>query len=60
MLQMVNSMATMRGKIKEVMCPIIQFGIEFIHPAVTANDINENLDLYSLIHPNRFHCLVCV
>jgi hypothetical protein len=55
---MVNSLATLCGKIKEVLRPVMQYGCEFLKPATTPKAINHNLDIYAAIHPNRFHCLV--
>jgi hypothetical protein len=57
-MQMVNSLATLRGKVKELLRPIMQFGYRFLKPATTAKSINHNLNIYSQIHPNRFHCAV--
>lgn len=58
---MIRSLATSRGKCKELVRPIIRHKYEFIHPAVTQEEVNANIKRYKEIHPNAFPCEVsCV
>ncbi|KAG8679624.1 hypothetical protein FRC08_016858 [Ceratobasidium sp. 394] len=54
---MVNSLATARGKVKDLLRPFTQYTFGFEKPALNAEAINRNLAIFREIHPNRFHCL---
>ncbi|KAG8707607.1 hypothetical protein FRC08_000392 [Ceratobasidium sp. 394] len=54
---MVNSLATARGRVKDVLRPFTQYTFGFKKPALTTEAINRNLAIFREIHPNRFHCL---
>ncbi|KAG8733362.1 hypothetical protein FRC10_000287 [Ceratobasidium sp. 414] len=53
---MVNYIATLRGKLKERVRPIIGPSRGFNQCVATQQDIQDNLDLFHELHPNSFHC----
>ncbi|KAG8726439.1 hypothetical protein FRC10_007121, partial [Ceratobasidium sp. 414] len=53
---MVNYLATLHGKIKERVRPIVGPSRGFNHCVATQQDIQDNLDLFHELHPNSFHC----
>ncbi|KAF8594470.1 hypothetical protein BDV93DRAFT_515750 [Ceratobasidium sp. AG-I] len=53
---MVNYLATLRGKVKERLRPIVAEVHGFNHRIASQEDIQDNLDQYNLVHPNTFHC----
>lgn len=53
---MVNSIATMRGKVKERIRPFAATAAGFEQRPANQEVIQENLRRYHLIHPNSFHC----
>ncbi|KAG9084998.1 hypothetical protein FRC06_003774, partial [Ceratobasidium sp. 370] len=53
---MVNYLATLRGKMKERVRPIVGPLRGFNHCVATQQDIQDNLDLFHELHPNSFHC----
>ncbi|KAF8598167.1 hypothetical protein BDV93DRAFT_512697 [Ceratobasidium sp. AG-I] len=53
---MVNYLATLRGKVKERLRPIVAEVHGFNHRITSQADIQDNLDRYNLVHPNTFHC----
>ncbi|KAG8685288.1 hypothetical protein FRC08_013209 [Ceratobasidium sp. 394] len=53
---MVNYIATLRGKLKERVRPIVGPSQGFNHCIATQQDIQNNLDLFHELHPNSFHC----
>ncbi|KAF8600370.1 hypothetical protein BDV93DRAFT_510967 [Ceratobasidium sp. AG-I] len=53
---MVNYLATLRCKVKERLRPIVAEVHGFTHRIANQQDIQDNLDRYSLVHPNTFHC----
>ncbi|KAF8601918.1 hypothetical protein BDV93DRAFT_509755 [Ceratobasidium sp. AG-I] len=53
---MVNYLATLRGKVKERLRPIVAEVHGFNHRIASQADIQDNLDRYNLAHPNTFHC----
>lgn len=57
-LQMVNSIATMRGKVKERLRPFVAAAAGFQQRPANEEVIQENLRRYHLIYPNSFHCEV--
>jgi hypothetical protein len=56
---MVNYIATLRGKVKERVRPIIAHSHAFEHRASNQQVIQDNLDIFHEIYPNSFHCTVC-
>ncbi|KAF8593458.1 hypothetical protein BDV93DRAFT_516549 [Ceratobasidium sp. AG-I] len=52
---MVNSMATMRGKIKEIIRPLVEFKYHFTKPATTDSAVNENLRVFQQYAPVYGH-----
>ncbi|KAG9099405.1 hypothetical protein FRC07_010524 [Ceratobasidium sp. 392] len=55
---MVNYLATLRGKVKERLRPIVAEVHGFNHRIAGQQDIQDNLDRYNLVYPNTFHCKV--
>ncbi|QRV92933.1 hypothetical protein RhiJN_20951 [Ceratobasidium sp. AG-Ba] len=53
---MVNYIATLRGKIKDRVRPVIEQYFGFDPHVVTQEDIQRNLDIFHEIYPNSFHC----
>ncbi|KAF8598913.1 hypothetical protein BDV93DRAFT_512069 [Ceratobasidium sp. AG-I] len=53
---MVNNLATLRGRVKDRMRPVIQEGYGFRPFAVSQEDIQYNRELYARLTPNNFHC----
>ncbi|KAG8716828.1 hypothetical protein FRC08_008739 [Ceratobasidium sp. 394] len=53
---MVNYLATLRGKVKERLQPIIAFHHGLNHRVTNQQEIQNNLDAYHLAWPNTFHC----
>ncbi|KAG9079828.1 hypothetical protein FRC06_007423, partial [Ceratobasidium sp. 370] len=53
---MVNYIATLRGKIKERVRPVLSHVEGFDHCVATQEDIQTNLDLFHELYPNSFHC----
>ncbi|KAG8721716.1 hypothetical protein FRC08_010852 [Ceratobasidium sp. 394] len=53
---MVNYLATLRGKVKERIRPIVSSSRGFNHCVATQQDIQDNLDLFHEVYPNSFHC----
>ncbi|KAF8595489.1 hypothetical protein BDV93DRAFT_564336 [Ceratobasidium sp. AG-I] len=53
---MVNYLATLRGKVKERLRPIVAEVHGFKHRIAGEQDIQDNLDQYNLVYPNTFHC----
>ncbi|KAG9094155.1 hypothetical protein FRC06_011110 [Ceratobasidium sp. 370] len=54
--KMVNYLATLRGKLKERVRPIVGPSRGFNQCVATQQDIQDNLDLFHELHPNSFHC----
>ncbi|KAG9084474.1 hypothetical protein FRC06_004070 [Ceratobasidium sp. 370] len=53
---MVNNVATLRGKVKDHMRPLVAH-IHPFEPCVrTQQDIQDNLDIFHQVYPNSFHC----
>ena len=57
---MVNNLASLRGRVKEYLRPVIVTGYGFRRFAVSQEDIQFNRDLYAVPYPNNFHCTVRV
>lgn len=55
---MVNSIATLRGKVKERMRPFTAHAAGFEQRQTNQEVIQENLNRFNLLHPNNFHCKV--
>ncbi|KAF8594186.1 hypothetical protein BDV93DRAFT_179855 [Ceratobasidium sp. AG-I] len=53
---MVNSIATLRGKVKERLRPFTAMVAGFQHCTTDQEVIQENLRKFNLIYPNSFHC----
>ncbi|KAF8594584.1 hypothetical protein BDV93DRAFT_565269, partial [Ceratobasidium sp. AG-I] len=53
---MVNNLASLRGRVKEYLRPVIVTGYGFKRFAVSQEDIQFNRDLYATLCPNNFHC----
>ncbi|KAG8719935.1 hypothetical protein FRC08_001596 [Ceratobasidium sp. 394] len=53
---MVNNLATARGKTKEAMRPFVENVHGFMHRLLDQQAIQDNLDRFSLLYPNNFHC----
>ncbi|KAG8726836.1 hypothetical protein FRC10_006681, partial [Ceratobasidium sp. 414] len=54
---MVNSLATARGQIKLAVRPIVEYGLEFLKWDSSPKAVDKNIQVFSLVHPNTFHCL---
>jgi hypothetical protein len=55
---MVNYLATLRGKAKERLRPIVPEIHELQHRVASQQDVQDNLDAFNEAHPNSFHCAV--
>ncbi|KAG9076827.1 hypothetical protein FRC06_009302, partial [Ceratobasidium sp. 370] len=53
---MVNNLATGRGRFKDPIRPLVQHTLDLWKPASTDEDVNHNLQIFMLVHPNTFHC----
>ncbi|KAG8728868.1 hypothetical protein FRC10_004508, partial [Ceratobasidium sp. 414] len=53
---MVNSLATSRGQVKLVIRPMMEHGLELVKWDSSPEVINRNLEIFSTVHPNAFHC----
>ncbi|KAG9086165.1 hypothetical protein FRC06_003243, partial [Ceratobasidium sp. 370] len=53
---MVNYLATLRGKVKEHLRPLVTFIHNLQHRVTGQQEIQNNLDAYNLVWPNTFHC----
>ncbi|KAG8735487.1 hypothetical protein FRC10_010462 [Ceratobasidium sp. 414] len=53
---MVNYLATLQGKVKECLRPLITFIHNLQHHMTNQQEIQSNLDAYHLAWPNTFHC----
>ncbi|KAG9088020.1 hypothetical protein FRC06_002258 [Ceratobasidium sp. 370] len=53
---MVNYLATLRGKVKDRLRPLIAHIHALEHCVRTQHDIQDNLDTFHLVYPNSFHC----
>ncbi|KAF8760052.1 hypothetical protein RHS01_02173 [Rhizoctonia solani] len=53
---LVNYLATLRGKSKDRLRPIIPNIHPFLHRIATPHDLQANIDVYNGLHPNGFHC----
>ncbi|KAG8696305.1 hypothetical protein FRC08_007248 [Ceratobasidium sp. 394] len=54
---MVNNLATGRGRFKDPVRPLVQHTLKLLKPALTDEDVNHNLEIFCLVHPNTFHCM---
>jgi hypothetical protein len=55
---MVNSIATLRGRVKERLRPFTTDAARFRQNLTDQCTIQENLERFNLIYPNNFHCKV--
>jgi hypothetical protein len=55
---MVNSIATMRGKVKERLRPFVATAAGFEQRPTNQEVVQENLRRFNLLYPNNFHCKV--
>ncbi|QRV93926.1 LON domain serine protease [Ceratobasidium sp. AG-Ba] len=53
---LVNYLATLRGKVKERLRPVIAEIHNLQHRIATQQDVQGNLDAFHQAHPNSFHC----
>ncbi|QRV99082.1 hypothetical protein RhiJN_27101 [Ceratobasidium sp. AG-Ba] len=53
---LVNYLATLRGKVKERLRPVIAEIHGLQHRVATQQDVQDNLDAFHQAHPNSFHC----
>ncbi|GAB1527149.1 hypothetical protein RhiTH_010324 [Rhizoctonia solani] len=53
---LVNYLATLWGKSKDRLRPIIPNIHPFLHQIATPHDLQANIDVYNGLHPNGFHC----
>ncbi|KAG9092896.1 hypothetical protein FRC06_011745 [Ceratobasidium sp. 370] len=54
---MVNSLATSRGQVKLAIRPIVEYGFDLLKWDTSPEAVNHNLQIFSNVHPNVFHCL---
>ncbi|KAG8685851.1 hypothetical protein FRC08_012878, partial [Ceratobasidium sp. 394] len=53
---MVNYIATLRGKAKDRLRPIVAHIHKLQHRIASQEDIQRNLNIFNLVYPNSFHC----
>ncbi|KAG8679717.1 hypothetical protein FRC08_016793 [Ceratobasidium sp. 394] len=54
---LVNYIATLRGKAKDRLRPVVAHIHGFQHRIASQEDIQRNLDIFNLVYPNSFHYL---
>ncbi|KAG9086909.1 hypothetical protein FRC06_002820, partial [Ceratobasidium sp. 370] len=45
------------GQIKLAVRPIVEYGLDFLKWNTSPAATNKNIQIFSLVHPNAFHCL---
>ncbi|KAG8720796.1 hypothetical protein FRC08_018132 [Ceratobasidium sp. 394] len=53
---MVNNLATLRGKVKDHLRPLVAHIHALERCIESQQDIQNNLDIFHLVYPNSFHC----